>query len=45
MPADLVLAVIKDRDWTDIDCFALSLAKTGFKGQKVILAENLSRAA
>jgi hypothetical protein len=42
---DLILSVVKDRQWSDIDCYALSLAKTGYKGRKVMYVENVTTEA
>ena len=36
MKTDLALAVIGNRRWADIDCYALSLVQSGFKGKKVM---------
>lgn len=38
---DLILSVVKDRNWNDIDCYALSLAQTGYKGRAVMFVENV----
>lgn len=40
MKTDLLLSVVKDRRWTDIDCYALSAART-FQGRKVMIVENV----
>ena len=38
---NLILSVVKDRNWSDIDCYALSLAQTGYKGRAVMFVENV----
>jgi hypothetical protein len=38
---DLVLSVVKDRRWCDIDCYALSLAQSGYQGEKVMFVDNV----
>src|SRR5271170_5163883 len=36
---DLIISVVKDRRWEDIDCYANSLAKSGFSGHKVMFVQ------
>lgn len=38
---DLVLSVVKDRTWQDIDCYARSLVQSGFQGRKVMLMDGV----
>jgi hypothetical protein len=38
---DLILSVVKDRRWSDIDCYALSLSRSGYSGKKVMLVEEV----
>lgn len=42
---DLVLAVMKNVNWHDVDCFALSLSRCGFDGKKVLLADGITQEA
>jgi hypothetical protein len=45
MPDDLILAVMKNVHWHDVDCFALSLARTNSKACKVFFVENITEEA
>jgi hypothetical protein len=38
---DVVLSVVKNRFWKDLDIYALSLVKSGFKGRKVMFVEDV----
>ena len=38
---DLVLAVVKNLKWSDMDCYAISLSRSGYMGEKVMLVENV----
>jgi hypothetical protein len=38
---DLILSVVKDRQWSDIDCYALSLVQTGYKGRAIMFVDNV----
>lgn len=42
---DLILAVVKNRRWADLDCFALSIVQSGFQGDKVIFHEDVPQDA
>lgn len=42
---DIVLSVVKDRCWPDLDCYAISLARSGFAGRKVVLVEDVPQDA
>lgn len=39
--SDLVLAVVKNRTWQDLDIFALSLEQSGYTGRRVMLVEDV----
>jgi len=45
MSEDLILSVVKDRKWSDIDCYAISTSRCGFRGRKVMLVENVEQLA
>jgi hypothetical protein len=38
---DVVLSVVKNRLWKDLDVYALSLVQSGFKGRKVMFVEDV----
>lgn len=38
---DLVLSVVRDRRWPDLDCYAISLARSGYTGKKVMFVEDV----
>jgi len=38
---DLVLSVVKGLQWRDIDCYAISLSRSGYTGKKVMLVEDV----
>jgi hypothetical protein len=38
---DVVLSVVKNRFWKDLDIYALSLVQSGFKGRKVMFVEDV----
>lgn len=38
---DLVLSVVKNRPWCNLDCYALSLEQSGFKGKRVMFVEDV----
>jgi hypothetical protein len=38
---DLIIAAVHDYNWAQLKPFAVSLAQTGFKGEKVLLIENI----
>lgn len=42
---NLILAVMKDVRWRDVDCFAVSLERTGSKARKVFFVETISEEA
>lgn len=42
MPEDLTIAVIRGLDWVSLRPYAVSLVRTGFKGMKLVLAEDTS---
>ena len=41
----LILAVVKNRRWADLDCFALSIVQSGFQGDKAIFHEDVPQDA
>jgi beta-1,4-mannosyl-glycoprotein beta-1,4-N-acetylglucosaminyltransferase len=41
---DAVIGVIRNYDWGNIKPYALSLAQSGFKGEKIMFCKNVSRA-
>jgi hypothetical protein len=45
MYGDLILSVVKNRSWRDLDCYAVSLARCGFEGKKVIFVEDVPQDA
>jgi|GEM_PF-3118603 len=42
---DLILAVMKNVNMWDVDCFVVSLSRTGFAGRKVFFVENIAEDA
>jgi hypothetical protein len=42
---DLVLAVMKSVNWHDVDCFIISLRRTGYTGRVVFFVENITEEA
>ena len=42
---DLVLAVMKNVNWHDVDCFIVSLRRTGYSGRVVMFVENITEDA
>jgi hypothetical protein len=40
---DLTIAVIRGMDWAALRPYAISLAKTGFRGEKLVFVENTSQ--
>jgi hypothetical protein len=42
---DLILSVVKNRLWCDLDVYALSVAKSGFIGRKVMFVEDVPQDA
>lgn len=37
---DLILSVVKNRSWKDLDCYANSLATSGYRGRRVMLLDD-----
>jgi hypothetical protein len=42
---DCILAVMKNVNWHDVDCFAISLERCGYQGKKVFFVENITEEA
>ena len=38
---DLILSVVKGLQWRDIDCYAISLSRSGYTGKKVMFVEDV----
>lgn len=39
---DLILSVVKNRRWEDLDCYAISLKRSGYEGRAVMLVEDVN---